>query len=87
MHADLVRSSGAGLHPDERVSAKPLDDLVETAGILGVRIVLVVGDQHFDPVVRVVLDPSLDVIAVAVQFSGNDGRIFLEHPPVGEGGR
>ena len=41
--------------------------------------VLVVGDGHLDPVVRVVRDPRFDVVAVAIEHAGGDGDVLLEH--------
>ena len=63
-----------GWHADEGEAAEPLDHLVVAAGVLGVLVVLVVGDGHLDAVVRVVGDPALDVVAVAVEDAGRDGR-------------
>ena len=41
-------------------------------------LVLVVGDRHLDAVVRVVADPALDVVAVAVEHAGGDRDVLLE---------
>src|SRR5262245_30400367 len=77
MHADLVRAARARLNAAERVAAKPLDNLVETARLLA-RLVSLIVELHLHAVVGMVADTFLDVVAVAVEHARGEGEIFLE---------
>jgi len=80
MDPDLVRASGARLELHECESAEPLGDLVVADRLLGLGNVLV-GDDHPHAVGGMVHDPLLDIVAVTVECSLGDHRVFLEDLP------
>ena len=78
-HPNLMRPPSAGLHPNYGISLVPLFHFVITQGIFAK--ILPHGGHHFEPIVGVHPDSSLNIVAIPIENATNNGDIFLKNFP------